>query len=151
MPVSHEPLARKLMDAIPGLEEQVPHPCDCPGAWSHRSAIRSVIMHLNDDHHPTESSSLDMWSRERIADWVETLPFDLTIDPELAAAAKQRDYEPVISAEQLDAFIASAKKATQVLEAWGKTVTLFFKEVNPETYEMVTGLKYPGKDSKEES
>jgi hypothetical protein len=34
-----------------------------------------MIIHLNDTHHP--STAIDGWSRERIADWLETLDVDL--------------------------------------------------------------------------
>jgi hypothetical protein len=35
-----------------------------------------MIIHLNDSHHPAHETA-DVWSRERIADWLETLDVDL--------------------------------------------------------------------------
>jgi hypothetical protein len=72
---SHQTLARKLRTQAPGLNEEVKHPCDCAYA---AASIWSVIQHLNDGHHPMTASK-DIWTRERIADWLDALDVDLTI------------------------------------------------------------------------
>lgn len=59
--VSQEGLSWQAID-LPGINEAVKHPLtgDTHSLWS-------VIINLNDIHH---------WTRERIADWVETLDID---------------------------------------------------------------------------
>ena len=78
----HISLARGLRRMTPGLSEVVPNPCDCPKGVYNRASIWDMIQHLNDSHHPDKGDSLDKWTRERIADWLETLDADLTVDPE---------------------------------------------------------------------
>jgi hypothetical protein len=58
-----------LRQAFPGVTEAARHPCDCP---PFHSEIWSAIQHLNDVHH---------WTREAIADWLDTLDVDLTLAP----------------------------------------------------------------------
>lgn len=59
--MSQEGLSWQAID-LPGVNEAVKHPItgDTHSLWS-------VIISLNDGHH---------WTRERIADWVETLDID---------------------------------------------------------------------------
>lgn len=53
---------------IPGLKESV----QCPGCFPRyiSFSVKTIIFCLNDNHH---------WTREDIADWLDTLPVDLTI------------------------------------------------------------------------
>lgn len=44
--------------------------CPCCKAIPNKASIYSIIIHLNDSHR---------WSREKIADWLDALPYDLTI------------------------------------------------------------------------
>lgn len=79
----HSRLANELINAMPGLNEKVVSPCACTAWRKGDDTVQGVIMHLNDGHHPTRGSlRVDPWSRERIAQWTETLPFDLTLDPD---------------------------------------------------------------------
>lgn len=56
-----------LAGLFPGLDHMLDCPaCDDTTGWS----LTNTIIHLNDDHE---------WTRERIADWLETLPVDLTL------------------------------------------------------------------------
>lgn len=55
-------LSRKL----PGVMEQTKYPCNCK--FDEEECLWEIIQHLNDDHH---------WTRNRIADWLETLDIDL--------------------------------------------------------------------------
>lgn len=60
----------KLAEAIPGFEymkQACPEGCAAP--YHKDSPLRITIIHLNDHH---------KWTRERIADWLETLDHDLT-------------------------------------------------------------------------
>lgn len=54
-----------MMDVLPGLTEEK----DCPTKCGRRSSLYQLIQHLNDKHE---------WTREKIADWLETLDVDLT-------------------------------------------------------------------------
>jgi hypothetical protein len=74
-PPSHERRARALREQAPGLNEWVKFPCTCGEV---RNQIWQIIQHLNDGHHP-DTRNKDTWTRERIADWLETLDVDLTI------------------------------------------------------------------------
>lgn len=56
---------RAMSEAFPGLQEVVNCPCDCLGT----ATIYYLIQHLNDTH--------EEWTRERIADWLETLDVKL--------------------------------------------------------------------------
>lgn len=83
-------LAHRLRSVMPGLNRRTVYPCTC----DKESSIWGIIQHLNDEHHPMIGVK-DVWTRERIADWVEALPFDLTIDPErverLKASKRRRE------------------------------------------------------------
>jgi len=54
----------QLKYEMPGLEEKVKHPI-----WGMDLTVERCIVNLNDSH---------KWSREQIADWLETLDVDLT-------------------------------------------------------------------------
>lgn len=70
-----------LSQKLPGVNQVVKHPrisesgCDCyydsydEGAGLGKYTIRNLVMHLNDEHR---------WTREQIADWLETLDVDLS-------------------------------------------------------------------------
>ena len=70
------PVIADLSKLFPSLRSMVMHcPYDgslacgsCPHIYP--MALSHIIVHLNDSH---------KWSRERIADWLETLPVDLTL------------------------------------------------------------------------
>lgn len=83
---SHRQLANKMAAMIPGIGDFVASPCNCK---PFKRAIWGMIQHLNDVHHPThgDGKSDDLWSRERIADWLETLDADLVLDPDYKAPA----------------------------------------------------------------
>lgn len=63
----------ELITLAPVLDTSMQYCPDCSN-WSPPNSFRltlgSVIIHLNDHHH---------WTRERIADWLDTLNIDLTI------------------------------------------------------------------------
>ena len=63
-------LAEDLLDLIPGTDQHVPCP-GCSGQLHSRAPVWVTVTTLNDHH---------QWSRERIADWLETLDLDLTIE-----------------------------------------------------------------------
>lgn len=68
-------VVRALEQSIPGINAYV----DCPwcgkgeGRDAHDGPIVALVQHLNDHAH---------WSREQIADWLETLDVDLSFPPE---------------------------------------------------------------------
>lgn len=56
-----------LTEAIPALGQKVPSPCTC--IITRPQVVKDLIIHLNDGH---------KWTREKIADWLDTLDLDLT-------------------------------------------------------------------------
>lgn len=57
----------KIIDSFPGIHEMVKHPVD-----GHMDDLESVIISLNDE---------EQWTREQIADWLETLDIDIRFKP----------------------------------------------------------------------
>lgn len=55
-----------LAEDLPGVMESVRMPCHCR---EFKVALFTAIIHLNDKHR---------WSRDRVADWIETLDIDTT-------------------------------------------------------------------------
>lgn len=97
MHVSGSTVSHALMTLIPNVGTRVPCPaCDGKTAhevvmdygrrkesrvlWPHEEAILDIIPHLND---------VLSWSREKIADWLETLDVDLTFPSEIAEPVKE--------------------------------------------------------------
>lgn len=91
---SNQHLAYELIAKVPGLKVQVRTPCDCSygvEGESHErfvSSVQDIIMHLNDQHQDDSPVAIkwrgatepDAWTRERIADWLDTLDVLLTVD-----------------------------------------------------------------------
>lgn len=55
------------------LKDVVKYPCNCNTKSEESSALKTVIIHLNDHC---------QWTREKIADWLETLDIDITLKEE---------------------------------------------------------------------
>jgi hypothetical protein len=175
----HSRLAGELIHAMPGLNEKVASPCACTAWHGWDNTVQDVIIHLNDRHHPTKGHlKADPWSRERIAQWTETLPFDLTLDPDRPKArpkmimATSSPWQTQSAKDNLkammqgmaanqDSFLKSmgavsdaAGKTTEALEDLSghmkKSFEVEFTNVDPKMYEMLTGMPYPG-DEKEEA
>lgn len=77
-------LAGKLIQLVPGLGQKVRQPCTHGGMVS----VQTAIMHLNDLHMPRSKGQVahantdpnsPWWTRERIADWLDTLDVDLKV------------------------------------------------------------------------
>jgi hypothetical protein len=69
-PVTNDTRALTLQDIFPELLTIFPDPpCSCRDARG--ESLKWVIIHLNDDHFT--DSTLEVWSRDRIADWVDTV------------------------------------------------------------------------------
>jgi len=160
----HSRLANELISAMPGLNERVSSPCTCPRKEGTKSAVQAVIIHLNDAHHPTQGPyKQDPWSRERIAQWTETLPFDLTLDPDRPKPIdhgiySDKHYENLkaliaggtLNTEELiKSFNYLGKAAAKVTDTI-KTFEITFKDVNPEVIKMVTGMSIAGDSDNEE-
>lgn len=59
-----------LAEAIPGFADaRAECPCSCYSLAPTKSTLANCIVHLNDSHE---------WTRERIADWLDTLDLDLS-------------------------------------------------------------------------
>lgn len=150
--VSHEGLARRMLRVMPGLNELVDFPCGCLVLGVvRRASVWGAIQHLNDDHHPDryrDGENVDdlAWSRERIAQWTEELPFDLTIDPALAEQEKARRPEQytISAADVMKSISDVAITASKTFGELSAKITMEMKNISPESYELMTGLKYPG-------
>lgn len=68
------PVIKSLRDGIPGLAKaRAACPCRKPAClYGIDTAVVTIVMHLND---------AAKWSRERIADWLDTLDVDLRFQP----------------------------------------------------------------------
>ncbi len=66
-----KPVMSALTEAIPALEQKVTRPPGCTWTCGDHRLIHYIIW-LNDR---------DGWSRERIADWLDTLNVDLRFNP----------------------------------------------------------------------
>lgn len=159
---THSALAARLRSAMPGLHQQVDLPCGCTddrGHALHRS-VWGAIQHLNDRHHPATRPD-NAWTRERIAQWTENLPFDLTIDPEEATRPTLHPrHTPSEISAQMEAIAKTASELKPNMDGLLQTVATTSKhfallsmtmdKVDPKTFEIMTGMKHPG-DPKEES
>ena len=68
---STHPVAKEVEELIPALGKEVRN---CPSCGPPvQFAIVVLVQHLNDKH---------KWTREKIADWLESLDIDLTIHPQ---------------------------------------------------------------------
>lgn len=122
---SHHWLAQKLYRVMPGLKSEVDRPCRHEG----KGTIWGVIQHLNDSHHP-DSESDDVWTRERIAQWSENLPVDLTIDPELAEKVRsQPAIDEVQASKHQEAVKAAMESMVVSHESFMKTMNTSFDKI----------------------
>lgn len=85
-------ILRTLADVVPGINQiavKCPDGNELPfsSLWLYPQTLLSIVMHLNDDHR---------WTREQIADWLETLDYDLTIRP----AATRQPMMPELSSKK---------------------------------------------------
>lgn len=148
----HANLASELRDIIPGLGEMVCHPCNCWVEPPRMGTVWKVIQHLNDAHHPRVYLDREgQWTRERIAQWTEELPFDMTVHPEMAeqrrASGLTPQQEKALSSaigEQTLAIADAWKIASQAIQPVVKSFHNLAK-----TYEMLTGQPYPDDDEEE--
>jgi hypothetical protein len=79
----------------------------------------------------------DKWSRERIADWLEGLDLDLSVDPERAQRRSHRRGPTVYTEEQVAAMQETMKKFSQATllttESVKKMIGLFNEDPQEET------------------
>jgi hypothetical protein len=61
---------KEFIDRFPFARHEVVCPVSGCYGDSWKPHLKAAIVHLNDRHH---------WTREDIADWLDTLPLDLTI------------------------------------------------------------------------
>lgn len=91
---SYASLSEELARYIPDIRKRVRMPCSCGRTKVTPAQIWDVIQHLNDDHHPKKKINglrrKDIWTRERIADWLDEVDADLTFDPDLPAKRTAR-------------------------------------------------------------
>lgn len=70
--------AFQLKQRAPGLDELVSRPCATECGFL-RVAVWDTIIHLNDIHGQENSQHRTVWTREDIADWLDTLDIDLRV------------------------------------------------------------------------
>lgn len=89
----------ELQKIVPGLKSanSVCPSNDCNYGNGIPSPLKAVIIHLNDSHH---------WTREQIADWLDTLDFDLTIHK-----AEESSPEPEIPLSSIEKIWAKESDA----------------------------------------
>lgn len=89
----------ELQKIVPGLKSanSVCPSNDCNYGNGIPSPLKAVIIHLNDSHH---------WTREQIADWLDTLDFDLTIHK-----AEEESPEPEIPLSSIEKIWAKESDA----------------------------------------
>ena len=64
----------RIQYACPGVSQPASTPDECVcDEWANGGTIDVIVMHLNDGH---------KWTREKIADWLDSLDVDLTINLE---------------------------------------------------------------------
>lgn len=110
--------AHHLYALIPDAGRILASPCGCK-TWR-KVPVWSAIQHLNDYHHPdyrmagtaVKGESRSIWTRERIADWLETLDLDLSIDPERAGRVRY-----MRGAQQGSGYLAGIKQAIDSVSA----------------------------------
>lgn len=124
-------LATELSALIPGAGDIVRNPCSCRPFFP--KTIWSMIQHLNDRHHPdyhdpTDPDS-DPWSRERIADWLDTLDADLVLDPD-------REVKPSAFSKQL----AAEKEAVEKMAAQAHVAAVAIDEASGKFMDAIDSL-----------
>ena len=120
-------LSSELARHIPDIRKKVKPPCSCGKKKKAEPVmIWALIQHLNDDHHPDRKVAgrrrKDIWTRERIADWLDEVDADLTFDPDLPAkraaereAARQRRKEQTV--QMINQTNAALTQATTELQS----------------------------------
>ena len=117
---SHRTLALRLAKYIPDINKKVTPPCGCL-KFRKPLEIWYVIQHLNDGHHP-RNGKRDVWTRERIADWLDEQDADLVFDPDLPAKRRaeflpRTPQQAQEAAEQFSAGLISAQAYLEELKA----------------------------------
>lgn len=130
------------VDILPGVNEVVKHP-----VTGDKRTIEYIIINLNDSH---------MWTRDQIADWLETLDVDLTFKEAPAKVDKRVKFAPddeAIKFANLDepGYYKGEKieyKPTNVTQITPDTLSIQFdaSKIDTKTLE----LMYGGAISKEE-
>lgn len=114
---------------LPGLNERVKHPpitnpaAQC-GDEERDGTVRGMVMHLNDWH---------KWTREEIADWLETLDVDLRFK---SPDAKLRE----VRQKKINAMAKSMDSLTANIESWNKLIKSATEEFN-KLHEAMTKLQ----------
>lgn len=105
--------AWRLREKIPGTKVSVSHPATENSCISkHHRTVWEMVMHLNDHHH---------WTREAIADWIDTLDVDLTVHDNPAGAWEVRtEHGGDLGSCICDGCIADASPSKPVIAAGHK-------------------------------
>lgn len=147
---SHHRRAAQLKEMVPGLMRSVSQPCSCNTTGMYLSgSVWQVIQHLNDTHHPNNGCA-DKWSRERIADWLDSLDVDLTVDPSRKSAPVIRRswYNGAASAEAAKATMATIEVK---IEAISQSVLELLIGADKAAEALAKLSKAASKDNKEEA
>lgn len=110
------------VDILPGVKETVKHP-----VTGGKGTIEAIIINLNDFH---------MWTRDQIADWLETLDIDLTFKEPPAKVEKTQDKPGYPKAEKIIK-LAKPAKASWLTD---ETLSIEFKiDDSSEAIKMLMG------------
>lgn len=72
VPSGSQSVSEELAEVFSNVREYVQVPCSCTRYEDTGLKVHVLVVHLNDFHN---------WTRERIADWLDTLDLDLTLKP----------------------------------------------------------------------
>lgn len=150
-PTNYAALSEELSNHIPDINKRVTLPCSCGKRKKDSTAqIWYAIQHLNDDHHPQRKVNgrrrKDIWTRERIADWLDEVDADLVFDPDLPAKraaareAARKDHVAKMLALTGQGFI-SASEALETLGKTAETTTAGLVKINVAISEYAQQLK----------
>lgn len=124
------PINMDDVNILPGITEVVKHPQSQENCSNYGHArIKDMIMHLNDGHR---------WTREQIADWLETLDVDLTFKSSEARLADEKQkrlsdkYKALAAQQEL---IKMFKSKLWAAETQIKTIECEIKKLEEEVNE----------------
>jgi len=113
-------------NTLPGLNEACVHP-----VTHEQTTVKYAIINLNDHH---------KWTREQVADWLETLDVDLRFKSPDAILREQKEKELATLREQLVGMNKSIAQAEENLidmkasaEALSTTLTTLMEEINEQS------------------
>jgi len=117
--VSTMPGFDEIINSLPGVMERVKSPVEIPfSSPSQKFTIKDIIIHLNDT---------SKWTREQIADWLETLDVDLRFKSPDVKLREQRELELKTTQQHIDDYHAAIKSQQEQIAELTDSIA-FMKE-----------------------